>query len=420
MAEGSEGDPEGRQRRKEHVELLPEGKDIVDAMMNDPLPAEASQMESVFSADHTADGAAPDAGAAASEAAAAIAAVADADTTAGATAGFSEMNMDAEGLNDAHALAAARAQIAAVAEELATLQEQFGAVQSKGDAIAAVELDRYNINKVSNTDGDLSAQQQERIIRLERAVRHLQVDFDGAKARAERLTYEKEELLGAQAQLEADLRRSRQSLEDMGRRLRHREMDLQQLTGKPPELVVEAEDESFRNEPSANQNAAAALVSPALRAVAESARPLNNLSKSQAIAALKATQAELKDERKRRERLERRIQKDRERLERLMSVAERQRDEIRSLQKGYSSEAMVQDSVYNSLAQTSPLHAGPHHALLDGEVSPGESPIAVASRPSGTPPFGNRVGHSGATSPSAITRQQSCPTRLPSVAPPKR
>lgn len=362
-------------------------------------------MESVFSVDNAmAEGSGPNSGMGSSDAAVAIVAGTDADTTAGATAGFSEINMDtdAEGVDEAHALAMARAHLAAVSEELAMLSEQFGAAQSEGEAVAAVELDRYNINKVSNKDGDFSVQQQERIMRLERAVRHLQVDFDGAKARAERLTYEKEELLGAHARLEADLRFSRQSLVDARRRLQHREMDLQQLTGKPAQMVVEADDEPFQNGPSVDPNAAGALKSPAMHAIAESARPLNTLSRSQAIAALKASQAELKEERKRRERLERRIQKDRERLERLMSVAERQRDEIRSLQKHCSSEVMCQDSLYNSL------------------VSPGGSPTGESSRQTGTPPFGIRVVNSGGSSPSALTRQMTCPTRLPSVAPPKR
>lgn len=412
-----------------------------DDLKEEPFPTEASQMESVFSTDNvTADGTTADASAAATEAAAAIAANTDADTTAGATAGFSEVNLeaDAEGPHSAHALAAARAHLAAVAEELATLQEHFGTVQCASEEDGSADLDDY-VAKLNSREGDPNTLQLERIVRLERTVRHLQVDFDCAKSRAERLAYEKEELLAAQARLEADLRVARHTLEETKRRLQHREMDLQHLTGRQVETMLEADLPASPSQAgestAANAAANGGLTSPVLRSVAESARPMMSLSRPQAIAALKAAQGELRDERKRRERLERRITKDKERLERLMSVAERQRDEIRSLQKRCStSEAATQECMnrlHESLAHTSALQAAlhgspsapPDHFANDtcAEVSAiqsANSPTVAASKKPSTPPFGGRAG-SGASSPS-MSRQQSAPTRLPSVAPPKR
>lgn len=293
----------------------------------------------------------------------------------------------AGGQEGAEALAAARAHLTAVAEELAIIQNHFGseAQAEKAEREAAYQAER-------DAGARLLQEKQDALLQSAKDKRHVEVDLQCANARADRLATEKEELLAAQARMEAELRAARKTIEDLRLQLQHRDMDL----GKP-----------VLGEPDASQSSDAAVAGsgdtdkPApvpLKEIADQAglapRPAVQLSKQQAVAALRAAQGELREERKRRERLERRVQKDKERLERLVAVAEAQQKDNRMLQmRCHQSEASAQEA------------AGRFQETATNESG------AVGT----APPFGGRMANNGNGSP-GLVRQQSAPTRLPNVA----
>jgi len=304
---------------------------------------------------------------------------------------------DAEGRTSAQSLATARAHLAAVAEELATIQDAFGnspeaAAEAAEEAkLVAAEAEAYRVAEASKGEAMLQVIQE-----LEQEKRHLEVDRDEANARADRVAQEKEELLGAQASMEADLRFARNNLEEAQLHLQHQHMDLRKKGGDGDELSPLLHYSSA--------SGGAEMPFPmAAREMAEQAglapRPAIALSKQQAVAALRAAQAELRDERKRRERLERRVQKDQQRLERLVSVAETQQQDIRSLQmRCWQSEASAQECV--ARLQESQSHTSNLQMALQGP-----RPGSTGSNEGGTSPFGTR----------GMVRQQSAPTHLPAL-----
>merc|ERR1719507_2120731 len=93
-------------------------------------------------------------------------------------------------------LAAARLHLAAVAQELNALQQPFVA-----GAPGHAGTSGFDVKAVG------------------KLVRHLEVDRDEARARADRLSEERHELLEAQARLEGELRATRRSLEEARRQL---------------------------------------------------------------------------------------------------------------------------------------------------------------------------------------------------------
>jgi hypothetical protein len=305
---------------------------------------------------------------------------------------WDQENEGSGGQVKSYALSAARAHLAAVAEELATIQSQF----SDGRIPARPES--------SSHQGAMANQAQQD---LERSLRHMQVDLEQANARADRLVQEKEELLNAQARLEADLRAARQSLETMSLRVRHLEVDHRKQQGVASEPISGGEE--FISYVAKEEKGLDSEKPPpvSLRAATEpilAPRPAMTLSKQQAVAALRAVQVELIQERKRRAYLEQRVQKDQERLERVVAVAEAQQKENRALQKRYlQAEAHAQGCL-------SRLHQVSLQASRDAEAT-----LDISTRHLATPPFGGYVGNQGSSSSASMTRQKSAPTRLPNV-----
>lgn len=295
----------------------------------------------------------------------------------------------------AQALNTARAHLAAVAQELATIQNQFDQSLQQ----SAVVEEEEEVKRPSQTDILIQANQE-----LEKEKRHLEVELSCAEAKATRLSSEKEALLAAEARLEADLRAVRKNLEDVMLYHQHTAMDSKKV-GQDPDAIqapVPAQVAGDKN-PSALQEAAALM------------KPGNMMSKQQAIAALRATRTDLLEERKRREKLEKRVQKDKERLERLVAVAESQQTEIKMLQKRcFESEVCAEECL--ARLQESVAHSEALKQALQGPrpISKGSN-IAGVDLPSrgGTPngAHGNAVGGAG------MMRQASAPTRLPSVVP---
>jgi len=289
----------------------------------------------------------------------------------------------AQGLGDRatppsqEALAAARAHLAAVAEELASIQEAFvdGSASERGGSEVANQFRSLKQN-----------------------AKHLEVDRDRAVAKAKRLEDEREELLAALARLEAELRSARKEVEDVKRRLRHREMDLQQATGRVVEEAGPLEGTCQAPPPGLASPTLQREASEAQQVVATNRRqPVGPPTKAQALTALRECQAELQHERKSRDRTERRSRKDRERLERVLAVAERQRREIDALRE---------------VATTAPA-ADPGAALPP-------PPFGGGGGGGGRRALGGGGGGCGDSSPAgssrgSISRQQSAPTRLPSV-----
>mmetsp|Transcript_41950 Transcript_41950/g.96272 ORF Transcript_41950/g.96272 Transcript_41950/m.96272 type:complete len:432 (+) Transcript_41950:63-1358(+) len=250
----------------------------------------------------------------------------------------------------AEALSAARSHLGQVVQQIEWLHRRID--QEKDSAIGVADRDRQTI------DG------------LRREVRHLQVDLQHANKQSEQLIAEKHELLQVQVRLEAELRSARDALEASKQQLRHRSTDVQQLARQlvnadmtPAVLVsprVDASNEELaqdsqesaaaRNvdapseEPKSQQRSQlppqgsssddASLRNPMLQAVAElsSTKAQMPSSKAQALAAVKAAQAEVQWERKKREKLERQLQKDHSRLLKLVAVTQQQREEIRLLE----------------------------------------------------------------------------------------
>jgi len=331
---------------------------------------------------------------------------------------------DELGAEGNRALIAAREHLATVSEELASIQRQFDA------NCAGFALPGTGLHSAAREGDSLDART------LEGRLRHLEVDLDKANMRAERLAREKEELLAVQADLEAELRATRRSLDETKRLLRHRELDLQQYLGHPPldmrsvdvrpmeeqqpVIVVDLtiRQDSKSDSKSETPSLASATPSPIAR-TKDSMRLATPMTKPQLVASWRATQAELREEQGRFEKLDRRTRKDRERMDNLTALADRQRGEIGLLRRrgdlfeAYAGEC--ERKLRQSLAQLE--GAGGAAAVGSEQLGGAGAWGAEAAQPL------SPVGGSGggallkpgfAVSPS-MARQRSAPTRLPNV-----
>lgn len=306
--------------------------------------------------------------------------------------GMADMSVEEEGEGRAstQALAAARAHLEGVAQELAMIQNQFGHVPAPAPRVEIEEV--VQLAPAVPTEAEIRMQIKQGTIELEREKRHLEVDLDCANQRADRLATEKEELLGAQARMEGDLRQARKIIEEFHLQQQHRDMDLRKAGG-PEAVPVSFVSPMDRAEPAPlGEVADAAGLAP---------RPAITLSKQQAVAALRAAQAELRDERKRRDRSDRKMSKDKERMERLVAVAEAQQNEIRTLRmRCGQSEASAQE--YGGRLNQAAQHSSALQMSLQGS-----RPISRGSNTSDS-------AGAGGSGPSMF-RQQSAPTFLPKV-----
>lgn len=313
----------------------------------------------------------------------------------------------------------AREQLAAVVQELTTIGQHI----AEGDHHADKEEEANEIHE------------------LQRALRHLEVDLEGAKARAARLECEKQELLDTQQRTEDDLQAVRRKLGEAKRVIRHQEMDLRRLQGKPQRDSAHTDDEG---EPSVESTVSAAkgdsvfaeinsLVSPSLSLLdpgsavipfpSERSTSSTGKGKVQLQAALRKKEAELNQEATRREKLEQRVRKDKERLERLIALAEKQQQEMDELRQTASQAQAFAKECEGRMRKCFERSHSLHTALY----------IAGGGRPGGGDPWGNDpwsnagafssprgvVGGStptGHPSTSKMARQASAPIVLPSVA----
>jgi hypothetical protein len=295
-----------------------------------------------------------------------------------------------EGVSAGHAnnyaLSTARAHLSAVAEELAMIQSRFsdGRLPSRIGSADTGSEQGATANQV----------QQE----LERNLRYMQGDLDDANARADQLAKENEQMLTAQARLEADLRAARHSLEEMSLRLQHMEIDRRKKQGAPSDTISSSEE-------AVQFDAKAPGADSSAKSPEEMLAPKSRMtqSKHQIVSAVRAAQVELAEERKRQARLERRIQKDQERLEQAVAFVEAQQMANKALKKKYlQAEAQAQGN-HSRLQQIS-LQSS----------RPGSS--EVSARHLAAPPFGGYGSNQGSSSLASMSRQKSAPTRLPSVS----
>lgn len=342
-------------------------------------------------------------------------------TIATTTVGSTLPSSEGGGSSDAAALSAARAHLAAVSEELALLQRHFDDERSSAELAAAEkaaaqadEMRRRASRQGAPVDEATRVRQE-----LQLQVAQLEVDLESANARADRLAAEKQALLGAQARMEASLRNARADMEELRRQLGHRDLELQRLGGAaqggkaflkalPREMAAPASDPQQPAPPkeakaAGGPGAAVRLECEVLSGVTETvAKPLPMLSKQQALAALVAAQVELREERKRRAQLERRIQKDKERLERFVNVAEQQSGEIRSA-TGRAEHAEAAAVEWMLLFQEGQARSGAPVAVNQQGAA---NAITIAEAKAAL------VGEGVAP---ALPRTQSVPTRLPVV-----
>lgn len=327
-----------------------------------------------------------------------------------------------EGLDSSQKIAHAREYLAEVAQELAYIQEHLGGASDASPEQAAHVEEPVASNAVEDWDkGDPGLDPGA----LRRRVRHLEVDCQGAKAKASRLEAEREALIAAQERLEAGLRAAREALAETRRQLKHKEIEVAQLSAGKPALAFYPEGKSSGR--SVNETALATqreedlLAAPALNVMAQTvsgARRSPTHTRQQLAEALRATQAQLLQEQKHSAKLERRVQKDRERMERLVALAEQQRDEIGDLRRRTGFAEGFAAECEDRLRRTNGLDRAP--------VSPG-SPVAQPAGAQGPNAGGARspqangamsVAGCGAQGPkSPMTRQQSAPGFLPTVAP---
>lgn len=259
-----------------------------------------------------------------------------------------------EGAASAEALAMVREHLSSVREELDFMQRRWD---------EHMDEQRRLEEGMDVSDGDVSS--------LHRKLRHTQMDRDAAVEKAEKLAAERQEGQAAQARLEASLRETRKKLDEARRQAKHKDLQLSELSGRPlleDDASAPTPPDSARGD-SADDELVAASISAA--APAKAVKPA---TKEQALHSLKATQVQLKQERKRREGVEMQAAKDQERLQRLVAVAEKQRTENEALRKHC---AMLQANgrerdarLHASLGHISALHADLHGAV---SMSPGSS-----------------------------------------------
>mmetsp|Transcript_78569 Transcript_78569/g.244149 ORF Transcript_78569/g.244149 Transcript_78569/m.244149 type:complete len:384 (+) Transcript_78569:78-1229(+) len=324
--------------------------------------------------------------------------------------------------DSSQALIAAREQLATVSEELAFLQRQL-------DCGPAGDEPPVRGAHTAAHAGDSRAARA-----LEVQLRHLEVDRDEANTRAARLAKEKDGLQAVQLRLEAELHDTRRSLAETRRHLRHRELDLQQYTGHVP-ADLEPSSPGSGSTPKADMpqelaqpaspikddgfELPAAWAASTRSRVTDLSRTTGSTSKQQILASLRAAQAELREERLAREKLERRVRKDRERMEGLVALAERQRSEIGLLRRrGDLFEAYAWEcerKLKQNSAQPEVLSPGAEGVgvVLDASMIEGAL-AAEAAKPQS--PFGGRGPAQAGLGAAQLARQHSAPTRLPSVA----
>jgi len=338
-----------------------------------------------------------------------------ATTNAGGTDEFSTVaNTSIESARASEALLAARQHVSIVQQELALLTENFGGAggpkniqhlqQQTAAASATIAAHDPGATDVGR-EGSASFPAEARI-------RLMEVDLSSSKDRAARLEADNKALMDAQAALEAQMRRTRQTLEETQRRLKHSELDLRKLRGLPPPITQTEEAEAQDSTGDAEGPLLHKLRSPALNKLAQLGpvgigKPSASQPKQQLLAALSAAQAQLKQERERRDKVEKKAKQDADRLQRLVRLAEKQRDELVA-QKQHSTTveeyaAECERRLKHCFARSSSLHAA-----FNGVDELHED---------GSPPFG--AGSSGKT----MSRNQSAPTlqqqpgmKLPSVA----
>jgi len=301
------------------------------------------------------------------------------------------------------ALSVARTHLAAVAEELATMQSQFD--KSFSDPAVAAAADAREREAREREAFFIQSKQE-----LERDKRHLRVDLQGANARADRVAQEKEELMAAKSRLEDDLRGVRKLLEETRIHQQHSDMDRKlgddadadSFLGPLPDSLLGMSSEKLS--PDDRQK----LKGVVFEQAGSAPKPANDMSKQQAIVALRTARTDVLEERKRRERLERRVQKDKERLERVASLAEAQQVEIRSLEKRCrESEACAED--YLVQLQESVCHGEALKAAL-------QAPRLDSHRMSSEPDSSRIPSSFGGQMSPPMQRHQSAPIRLPIVA----
>lgn len=311
----------------------------------------------------------------------------------------------------------AREQLAAVVQELTTIGQHI------------VEGDHADLAD----DGRRGGKGTSELYELRRALKHLEVDCEGAKQRAKRLEADKQELLDTQERLEAELRSVQRQLTEAKRVIRHQEIDLHRLKGTPIPDGMDNED-IVHEDPLPTEDTVStmkgealstdkdALLSPSLNTLAQNglghqahSRSTSQLSKSQLTSALKKKEVELGAELKRREKLEQRVTKDRDRLERLVTLAEKQRLENEGLRKVASQAQAFAKECESKMRKCFERSHSLHTALyLAGGGQNGAQNGANGAQWAGAPGGnGSPVGSPA----SKMTRQASSPVILPSVKP---
>eukprot|EP00747_Dinoflagellata_sp_TGD_P072584 gnl/TRDRNA2_/TRDRNA2_157538_c1_seq1.p1 gnl/TRDRNA2_/TRDRNA2_157538_c1~~gnl/TRDRNA2_/TRDRNA2_157538_c1_seq1.p1 ORF type:complete len:344 (+),score=59.51 gnl/TRDRNA2_/TRDRNA2_157538_c1_seq1:53-1033(+) len=238
-------------------------------------------------------------------------------------------------------VAVVREHVAAVQAELAWFQRSFEESRASGESPQL----RQDLQELLCTRDEL------------------EVSRNTAVARAETLASEKQSLLEIQARLESELRSQRQRLEEVRRYLRHKEIHLQEITGRTPIAIPYAEPSSMSSaDPGLGDDADmlgcgvptfddSMLASSELHLVATLGdMSIGKQSRSQAIKALRTCQKELYSEQKLKERLEKRILKDREQLQKLMEISERRREEIRELNKRCTKAELISGAFTEALS----------------------------------------------------------------------
>ncbi|CAE7215308.1 DNAJB8 [Symbiodinium natans] len=162
---------------------------------------------------------------------------------------------------------------------------------------------------------------------VERLVKHLEVDRGELAKRCQRLAEENQDLMEANRHLEVDLSAARRELDDVRRQLRHQQIDIQ-LKGTSERQDAESE------QPSAEERLTQESLEALQAAMAASPGPSRQMSRSELIRALRATQEELAIQRARNQKLEQRRIRDSQRCEMLADAAERQRMEITAMRLG--------------------------------------------------------------------------------------
>lgn len=280
----------------------------------------------------------------------------------------------------AKALDAARAQLASVSQELVFIRQQLDVNAMMATRDATLPDPDVDILASDNPAAEIQA--------LRAALRHLKVDREEANERADRLAREKEELLAAHARMETELRHTRRNLGETRRRLRHREIDLQQYTGKAPmEPLDMSESVDTLDEGDS-------LSSPMLRSLVPAS------SKKEGVA-VQRLQAELQEKEARQQKMDRRMRKERERVEGLVVLAERQHDEISCLRRQRAASnayaGQCEQRLKESIAQKDVWQSAVRNSAPAGEMQSGNS----------------AAGSSGAGGGRGMQRHQSAPNRLP-------